>query len=125
MQRVKLCIVLLSLTFLASLSGMFFITYHCNELSGDITKARDAYYSGDKETALAIMETAVSEWNRDCRAFSCFVKGEKLMELNSSVSRLIPFMESDNDELSAEFMTTLSHLELMHEAEIPHIYNIF
>ncbi len=123
-QRVKLCVVLLAFALLVSVSGMWLITYRCNELSEDISRARETYYSGDKERALFLMDAVVMEWERDCQIFSCFVTGEKLFELNASIARLTPFMEDDNDELSAEFMTVLGQLDRIRETEAPHIYNI-
>ena len=62
----------------------------------------------------------IGTFNNDIKV----VRNDKITSVQTSMSRLKPLIEKDNDELNAEFENAKSGLEWIIESEIPKLTNI-
>ncbi len=124
MRRVWLCAAILAVIIISCAVSTIVVEKKCSELTEKIVAAQELYNSGSKEEAVKRMDGIYDDWEWACRYFSCVMEKERLFELNASIARIKPFMESDNDELSAEFRSVIFQLELIGNSEMPYIWNV-
>lgn len=123
MKRVIISISIL--TAMVSL-GIFFnirISVRCNELI-ELTELIQENIE-NKSEALEYAGQFDSEWESFHHESIFIIRGDRLSEIENCYIRIIPLIETDNDELSAELAELKSILIHTKASEIPNIYNIF
>lgn len=108
--------------------GIFFnfrISKGCEKLIELTELTEQAADSNDNEKALEYAREFESEWDSFHNEAIFMIKGEKLSEIDNCYIRIVPLIESDNDELSAELAELKNILIHTKKSELPIIYNIF
>ncbi len=125
MGRVKLCFGILIAIIILGIGGILIIEHKTN----DIIKLVDTtqYYSdmGDTQKALETVDKLKNQWDNYHKVASVIVSNDKISDVQDSVSRIKPLIESHDDELNAEIANARSVLMWIIESEIPRFTNIF
>lgn len=124
MQRVKLCAVILLILIALSVGSLWLISYNCNKLTLQIAEVQELYENREIPSALKKADELNRSWRSCYKLLSCLVKHDKLSEINSSIARIRPFLENDDDELNAEFGSILYQINLLRDTEFPYLHNI-
>ena len=82
------------------------------------------YSDGRTAESAILAEELNDKWEKYQKTASIFVRNEKISSVQTSMSRLKPLIENENDELNAEFENARSALEWIVESEIPKLTNI-
>lgn len=107
-----------------SVSGIFILNYKTDRVLELLNETRSYSDKGDSEKALEAADSLEKEWEKYHTYASVFVRNDKITSVQTSMSRLKPLIEKDNDELNAEFENAKSGLEWIIESEIPKLTNI-
>lgn len=123
MKRVIISISIL--TAMVSLAIFFNvrISVRCNELI-ELTELIQENIE-NKSEALEYAGQFDSEWESFHHESIFIIRGDRLSEIENCYIRIIPLIETDNDELSAELAELKNILIHTKASEIPNIYNIF
>lgn len=124
-KRVWQCgLILLSLCIMAVVS-LVTLTYSSNVLVEQADKALHQWQIGDKEGAKNETKNLHSLWEEKYKLLAMLVEQQKLADIHSAISRVMPYIEYDNDEAAAELEQIVFQLELLRKNEMPTLYNIF
>ena len=124
MKRVKMCCFILVFLVFVSLGALWVINFNCQSLENQIIEIQQL--NENKKTTLALEKTEQlnRSWNTTYKVLSCLVRHEKLSDINSSIARIKPYLESNNDELDSELNSALFQIDLLRKTEIPYLHNI-
>ena len=125
MGRVKLCFGILITIIIFGIAGIVIIENKTNNVIDMIDETKSYSDSGDTEKAMESVAELEKEWEKYHRLASILIRNDKISAVQESVSRLRPLIESENDELNAEYATAKNSLKWIIESEIPRITNIF
>lgn len=124
MIRIKISIgIILAITALG-ITGFFVLDRKTDRVISLIEQTKFLSDSGQKKAALDCAEMLLDEWNEYHIYASVFVNNDKISTAQSSISRIIPLIEKDVDELNAELECAKSALMWIIESEIPRWANI-
>ena len=107
--------------------GIFFnikVSSECKKLIGLVELAQQSMDSGNTEEAIKYIGDFKAEWDSFYNIALCIVRGDKLSEIDNCYIRIVPLIESDNDEFSAELSELKNMLIRTRESEFPTILNI-
>lgn len=124
MVRIKISLGIIIAIIVLSISGIFVLDYKTDRVMELLDETRSYSDKGDNEKALEAAERLEKEWEKYHTYASIFVRNDKITNVQTSMSRLKPLIEKDNDELNAEFENAKSGLEWIIESEIPKLTNI-
>ena len=114
MVRIKISLGIIIAMLVMSVSGIFILNYKTDRVLELLNETRSYSDKGDSEKALEAADSLEKEWE----------KYHTYASVQTSMSRLKPLIEKDNDELNAEFENAKSGLEWIIESEIPKLTNI-
>lgn len=124
MVRLKIGIGIIAAIIVVCIWGFIVLKHETNQLVESIDKTRSLANSGKTEEALESVDNLLKDWEEYHVYASVLVNNDKISAVQSSVSRLKPLIENQNDELNAEFETAESALKWIVESEIPRLTNI-
>ena len=124
MVRIKISLGIVVAIIVLSVSGIFVLDYKTDRVLKLLEETRSYSDEGDNEKALEAADSLEKEWEKYQTYASIFVRNDKITNVQTSMSRLKPLIEKDNDELNAEFENAKSGLEWIIESEIPKLTNI-
>ena len=124
MVRIKISLGIVIAIIVLSVSGIFVLDYKTDRVLKLLEETRSYSDEGDNEKALEAADSLEKEWEKYHTYASIFVRNDKITNVPTSMSRLKPLIEKDNDELNAEFENAKSGLEWIIESEIPKLTNI-
>lgn len=124
MARVKACFAILGVLVIICGVTLTLINSRCDVLAEQVTEISKFTENNKTEKAIEMVDKLDRTWEGDYKLLSCLVRHEKLAELNASLAKLRPLLESNNDEISAEISTILFQISLIKETEFPYLYNI-
>lgn len=124
MVRIKISLGIVVAIIVLSVSGIFVLDYKTDRVLKLLEETRSYSDEGDNEKALESADSLEKEWEKYHTYASIFVRNDKITNVQTSMSRLKPLIEKDNDELNAEFENAKSGLEWIIESEIPKLTNI-
>ncbi len=124
MVRIKISLGIVVAIIVLSVSGIFVLDYKTDRVLKLLEETRSYSDEGDNEKALEAVDSLEKEWEKYHTYASIFVRNDKITNVQTSMSRLKPLIEKDNDELNAEFENAKSGLEWIIESEIPKLTNI-
>ena len=78
-----------------------------------------------EENALSLAEELTEQWEKSRKKLALFVSDKTLDEISDSISKIVPLLESDSDEVSAEAEYVKRKLLRTHTRDLPEIHNIF
>ena len=124
MVRIKISLGIVVAIIVLSVSGIFVLDYKTDRVLKLLEETRSYSDEGDNEKALEAADSLEKEWEKYHTYANIFVRNDKITNVQTSMSRLKPLIEKDNDELNAEFENAKSGLEWIIESEIPKLTNI-
>ena len=124
MVRIKISLGIVVAIIVLSVSGIFVLDYKTDRVLKLLEETRSYSDEGDNEKALESADSLEKEWEKYHTYASIFVRNDKITNVQTSMSRLKPLIEKDNDEFNAEFENAKSGLEWIIESEIPKLTNI-
>lgn len=124
MGRIKVSLVIIISIIIFSIWTIFVLDNKTDKVIGLIDETKKYSDEGNTQKALESVEVLEREWEKYQIFASIFVRNDKITSVQTSMSRLRPLIENDNDELDAEFENAKSNLEWIVESEIPRFSNI-
>ncbi len=125
MGRVKICLGIIIAIIIISISGIFYLDIKTDEIIKLIDETKKYSDMNDTENALKSVNELEKKWEKYHIYASILVRNDKISSVQTSISRLRPLIEKENDELNAEFANARSNLQWIVESEIPRFTNIF
>ncbi|MDE5946261.1 MAG: DUF4363 family protein [Oscillospiraceae bacterium] len=121
--RISFCILLAMI----GLSIFFNIrtSANCKKLINLVELTETEVNSGNNKKALEYAVEFNEKWEKFHNEAIFMIRGDKLSEIENCYIRIIPLIEMENDELSAELAELKNILIHFNKSEIPTIYNIF
>ncbi len=124
MGRVKISLGIIIGIIIFGVSGIFIIKHETNEILDMLNNVQSIFSDGRTAESAILAEELNDKWEKYQKTASIFVRNEKISSVQTSMSRLKPLIENENDELNAEFENARSALEWIVESEIPKLTNI-
>lgn len=124
MVRIKISLGIVAGIIILSVLGIFLLDHKTDRIIELLDETRSYSDEDNNEKAIESVEKLMNEWEKYHTYASIFVRNDKITNVETSMSRLKPLIENDNDELNAEFENARSCLEWIIESEIPIWSNI-
>lgn len=124
MQRVKISACLIVFIFAYALCSLFILKTENDRLKERLERVSAAYESGDTALALDAARELSDYWNTYERRVTLIIHDNYLREINMSIGRLPPFIESGNEETAAELNSIYRQVECIYKEEFPSWRNI-
>lgn len=124
MVRIKISLGIVIAIIVLSLSGLWLLDHKTDRIIELLDETRSYSDKGETEKALESVETLLQKWEKYHSYASIFVRNDKITNVETSMSRLKPLIENENDELNAEYENARTNLEWIVESEIPKFSNI-
>lgn len=124
MVRIKISLGIVAAIIVLSVFGIFLLDHKTDRIIELLDETRSYSDEENNEKAIESVEKLMNEWEKYHTYASIFVRNDKITNVETSMSRLKPLIEKDNDELNAEFENARSCLEWIIESEIPKWSNI-
>jgi hypothetical protein len=117
-----ICILLILLT--ASFISLSFIGKKSNQLSEKIDEISTVYRDGNAEEAKNKTQELELLWEDSKKPLNIFVNSNEIIEIQSSVMKIRPYIETENDEIYAELESLKTRTERLYNNLMPYWYNI-
>lgn len=124
MIRVKISLGIVLAIIIMGVTGFFVLKHETYEVISLLDETKSYSDSGEKNTALESADRLLADWDKFHTYASIFVNNEKISTVQDSISRIKALIESEDDELNAEYDNAKSALEWIVESEIPRFTNI-
>lgn len=124
MIRIKISIGIIAAIIVLGAVGFFMLKNETDEIIAMLDETRELSDNGKKEEALESVDALLEELDKFHTYASVFVNNDKISATQNSMSRLKALIETDNDELNAEYDTAESSIKWIVESEIPRWTNI-
>lgn len=124
MIRIKISFGIIIAIIILGISGFFVLQHETEEIMGMIDETKSYSDSENTEDAIKSVDKLIDKWDKFHTYASIFINNDKISDVQESISRLKALIETDNDELNAEFDTAKSALKWIIESEIPRWTNI-
>lgn len=122
MKRIVISICIIAMIIAVGCSAIVYIDAHNNKLYGMLDLVLDGYARDDDiREELFQLKQYFEDYEKD---LSAIVNEDILSEMSASVARLMPMLEADSDEFTAECETIRSHAQKIQKSEIPTWYRI-
>ena len=124
MVRIKISIGIIAAIIILGVAGIFVLDHKTDRVIDMLEETKKYSDAGDTQMAIEAVGKLEQEWERYHTFASIFVRNDKITSVQTSMSRLRPLIEKDNDELNAEYENVRSGLEWKIESENPKFSNI-
>ncbi len=124
MIRIKISFAIIAAIIVLGISGFFVLRHETLEVMDYLDQTRELADSGRKTEALESADRLLGDWDKFHTYASIFITNDKISDAQESISRIRALIETDNDELDAEFDTAEVALNWIIEGEIPRLTNI-
>ncbi|MDR0917968.1 MAG: DUF4363 family protein [Oscillospiraceae bacterium] len=118
MKRLILGIVIITLVFTLCLSTSIYIRKESKEMMTALTNAAEYLQKNDKASAYKEVDKVNDKWQKLEFITDTLLHNRSNAEICLSVSRLKPYLETDNDEVYAEIFACKELLKRTYEAEL-------
>ena len=105
MIRIKISIGIIAAIIVLGAVGFFMLKNETDEIIAMLDETRELSDKEKKEEALESVDALLEEWDKFHTYASVFVNNDKISATQNSMSRLKALIETDNDELNAEYDT--------------------
>ncbi len=124
MTRIKSAIGIFIFILALCIFSAFSIKHQMNEYITLIEVIQTETNNNNYDNALKTAETMADSWNSNFKKLNPFLKGETLLEIEASISRIRAYIVSESDELYAETEMLKSRMKRISQNEMPYWYNI-
>lgn len=124
MVRIKISLGIVAAIIILSVAGIFMLDHKTDRIIKLLDETRSYSDEDNYEKAIESVDNLMNEWEEYHTFASIFVRNDKITNAETSMSKLKPLIEKENDELNAEYENARSCLEWIIESEIPKWSNI-
>ena len=124
MKRMTVCVIILLFLISISVAGILHIKHCTQYISAEIDNILDDMRNGNNEDALKKAEAAKKYWEDNTVFSFIYLSQNKLIEVNSSFSKIIGLAKENSDEVIAECLSLKTYIHLLYKTELPSIENI-
>ncbi|MGN1086731.1 MAG: DUF4363 family protein [Porcipelethomonas sp.] len=124
MIRIKISLGIIIAIIVLGVSGFFVLRHETNEIISLIDETKSYSDSENTESALKSADKLLKKWDKYHTYASVFINNDKISDAQESISRIKALIQTDNDELNAEYDSAKSALKWIVESEIPRWTNI-
>lgn len=125
MSRLKISIVLMTIILGFCIFSVCKVNKYGRQLIEIVDNITYSLENNETEKALAEAENMNLYWDKLRKKSSMLVQNEKLLSIESSITRIVPYIEADSDELMAELESVRKNIMWLCSSEIPYFRNIF
>lgn len=125
MSRLRISVALMTVILAFCIFSVCKVNKYGKELIEIIDSITYSLENNETEKALAEAEDMNVYWDKLRNKSSMLVQNEKLLSIESSITRIVPYIEADSDELMAELETVRKNVIWLCSSEIPYFRNIF
>lgn len=125
MSRLKISIVLMTIILGFCIFSVCKVNKYGRQLIEIVDNITYSLENNETEKALAEAEDMNLYWDKLRKKSSMLVQNEKLLSIESSITRIVPYIEADSDELMAELESVRKNIMWLCSSEIPYFRNIF
>lgn len=125
MGRIKICLGVIIAIICLSVTGLWILDVKTGKVIELLDETQSYSDANETQKSLEAVGKLEDEWESYHTFASILVRNDKISSVQTSISRLRPLIEKENDELNAEFANARSNLQWIVESEIPRITNIF
>ncbi len=125
MARIYISIAIILSIIGLDIFSVFIIRNERQSLDEKLTLIQENLIDNDKKAGIDNAEKLSANWDDSYRRIAFFVNSRELEDINDSISRIKPLLESDSDEINAEIETIKEKLHRTYINDLPYIYNIF
>lgn len=125
MTRVKISISILSVMIIVSIFTGIWINKRCDRLITLTEEITSSYNIGNTDDAKASAEELEKHWTEFRKTANLMVKNDKLSEIERICFRILPLIEKDSDEVSAELEELSGMLIALRKGEEPVLTSVF
>lgn len=124
MKRIRISAGILALMIALSVFFNYRVTKQCEKLINLVELTEESVNSDDNLKALQYAEEFTEKWKRFRNEGAVMVRGDKISDVESCYIKIIPLLETENDELFAQLAELKNILIRIKTSELPTIYNI-
>ena len=126
MKRLWLAVILLALIVGVCIGGLVYLDQQTEYLIGQLDRMETALRHGDLTTAAARLQTYLDEYEERTRLFPAYMRHQDL-EDNRQINAVLPVIleNGQTEELHENIRRLRQRLQLIRDAEMPLLYNIF
>lgn len=125
MSRLRISIALMIVILAFCIFSVCKVNKYGKELIEIIDSITYSLENNETEKALAEAKDMNVYWDKLRNKSSMLVQNEKLLSIESSLTRIVPYIENDSDELTAELEMVRKNIIWLCSSEIPYFRNIF
>lgn len=125
MTRVKISAFILGALIVLGVFSGIWVNKRCDELLALAGSVRTYSENGYTESALKAAGELRSCWESFHRIANIMVKSDKLSEISRINARIVPLLENESDELSAELDELTEMLAALQKGEEPVFTSVF
>lgn len=125
MKRMILCISLCLTAILLGIIGIYNLKSCTEKFSVQLDKIEKLYSDGDLNAALEEAESARKTWSKSAKYAAFYLEQDKILEIGTSLERIIGFLRADSEEVYGECRNLGSYLTYVYKTQIPVLQNIF
>ena len=111
--RVHASLLILSGIIILLLAGMRIVSYHCQTLQQQLAVISEAASQEDMTAAETSLEAFHIQWNQSYPWLMLFVPRQSVIDLNTSIAKLLPLAQANSEELCAECHAISALLEFL------------
>ncbi len=100
------------------------IKHQMNEYITLLEVIQTEMVNNNYDNALKTADAMADSWNNNFKKLNPFLKGETLLEIEASISRIKAYTITESDELYAETEMLKNRMKRISENEMPYWYNI-
>ena len=124
MKRIIVCIGILSIFIIASIFALLHIKNCTETISVQLDNIIFAINNNDSTLALNTAKEAKDYWDKNCVYTFFYLHQNDIIEINSSLARIIGLIEADCEEIVSECKTLKTYISLIYITQLPTLENI-
>lgn len=125
MTRVRIAACILAALILMSAGSAFAVQKSCSHVLSTLHQLSAAEENGDTGTAKELCRSTVERWESVQWILKLCVSYDKISDVEKTLLRLEPMIETDCDEFRSELITVETMLCHIAGGEIPYFTNVF
>lgn len=125
MSRIRLSGCILAAIVSICIFSAVYVRRSCLEMLDILARVQVHTEQADYAAATQAAVELNQAWSHATPRLNMLVSSDKLTQIGGALSRLIPLIDTENDELGAEIATSRTLLEQLYYGEIPVLNRLF
>lgn len=124
MKRITLCIGIISVIIIISVSSLFILNKNNKKLTDKIDEIIELYNNESDEVSDKVNDLE-DYWEDYYIRISFVAQSSTLDDISYSVAKLLSLYEQDSDEFISECESIKYWIERVYDSQFPHFYSVF